>query len=317
MLAVPGAMAQAGNNVASGLLRKAMVATPGVSSWQAMWGALLIAFAATALVCVGLKRVYQGTSKSFTWNLPSGQVLALHELRLAIGLAATLLIFSSAQEAATSGNPPVALVTVLSSTGAISLAMHDLRRYRRFDGAALTVAQLLLTSLGFAGILIASWASLTSVQGFSWPVAASAVAGLLLGSLQLVQAELVKRGENSIRVVGFFAFQASFIAGLGYTVVSMQSGFNPGLTTDFTVGAVSLGVCYSLSQLLLQLANGFGTPSIVAVLVYLGIPTSYVLDFLVFHKAPNANQLVGGAVICFAACGIKLLEGQLSTRRPD
>ena len=316
MLAVPGAVAQAANNVASGFVRKALVETPGVSPLQSMLAALLIAFLATAVVTLILQKAYQGSPREFSWHLPSKSTMAWHQLRLAIGLTATVLIFAASQEAFKTGNPPVAMVTVLSSTGAIYLAVNDLRKYHRYDGVALVVAQVGLTAMGFAGILIASWQSIASIRGFGWPILAAAIAGFLLGCLQLVQSKLVKEcQEPAVKVVGYFAFQASVIAAFGFVIASQQSGVWPRVNTELVVAAAALGLCYAASQVLLQLANGFGVPSIVGVLVYLGIPTGFGLDFGLFGKVPSSDQVVGSAVIFVAAIGIKLLEGQLTARR--
>jgi drug/metabolite transporter (DMT)-like permease len=317
LFAVPGAIAQAGNNAASGFVRRAMVTTPGVSAWQSIWAALSVAFVATTLMCWLLQRAYRGTPKAFTWKLPSARVLFWHELRLVIGFTATLLIIASAQEAMAQGNPPVALITVLSSTSAIYLAAYDLKRFHRYDGVVLVVTQVAVTALGFAGILVAGWQSVATVRGFAWPIAASAFSGLLLCLLPLVQNRLVIREEqNPVKVVGYFAVQASGISVVGLICASLASGVLPQVGGALVLSALALAGCYAVSQMLLQLANGFGTPSVVAVLVYLGIPAGYVLDLVLLGKTPTWSQLVGGGLILLSALGIKTLEARLTERRP-
>jgi drug/metabolite transporter (DMT)-like permease len=309
LLAVPGAFAQAGNNVASGFVRQAMLQTAGVDAWQAMFAALTIAFVTTAAICVGLHRVYKGTDKQFQWSLPNRSVFFLHELRLAVGGLATLLIFGAAQEAAASGNPPVAMITVLSSTGALWVAANDLRKYLRIDGVFLVIAQISLTAIGFGGILIATWSSVVGVREFSFAIAAAGFAGFLLGCLQLIQSRLVKTAkENAVKVVGYFAFQASLLSALGLVVSSWRAGVLPQLTLPLLGASLALGLCYGVSQITLQLANGFGSPSVVGVIIYLGIPAGYGFDFLLFHKSPSIDQIVGSCFILLAAVGIKLIQ---------
>lgn len=316
LLAVPGAVFQAGNNVASGFVRGAMLVTPGVDAWQAVYAALLIAFASTAVVCAVMYRVNKGGVNEFDWHLPSRAVMMWYELRLFVGGLATLLIIGAAQEAAAAGNPPIALITVLSSTGALWVALNDLRRYHRIDGALLIMMQVGLTSIGFGGILIATWKSVVAVRGVSAAIFAVVIAGFLLGCLQLIQSRLVKvEQQNPVKVVAYFSVQASGLAALGLLVSSLKTGVFPHLNGNLVVAGMALGLCYAASQVLLQLANGLGSPSVVGILVYLGIPAGYGFDFVLFSKIPSIDQVIGSCFILLAAVGIKMIQPAIETRR--
>jgi drug/metabolite transporter (DMT)-like permease len=293
-LAAPGAFAQAGNNAAAALFRNGLTATFGVSDAQALAAALTVSFAAAAAISAVLWWTSRGTPRAFTWRVSQRVVLAWHEARLVVGLAATSLIFFAAMNALQTGLVSVGLITVLISTAPIYLAALELAQKRW--------TSLPVTLLGFGGIALASWQSIVGVKAFVPAIPAALLAGLLLAALQLVQKRLGGRyGEPAPKVVGIFAVQALFLSVIFFGVASLHTGVLPTVTTPVLQAGGALAACYGTSQLLLQLANGFGNPALVGVVTYLQLPAGFVIDWILFHRLPTSAQLIGTGLIVASA----------------
>jgi drug/metabolite transporter (DMT)-like permease len=311
LFAVPGAIAQAAINVARGYLRAAMLETGGVDAWQSIWAALFVAFAVTGLLCLVFRR-FQSRG---TWSSPPRSASAWHLLRFLVGFSATFLIVGSAQEGFAS-KTPVAMITVLSSTGALWVALNDLRRFSRTDGAGLVLAQLALTGIGFGGIIVATWQSVANVNSFNASIFAAVLAGFLLGCLQLIQSRLVKTlHQDPIDSVTVYSLQAIVVSGIGLGISTANTGVWPHMSLNLICAALALGLCFAACQVFLQLANGFGSPSTVGVLVYVSIPSAYIFDYVLFHKTPNPNQMMGSCLILVAAIGINVIRPFVSKQR--
>ncbi len=293
-LAAPGACAQAGNNAAAALLRKGLTATFGVSDAQALAAALSVSFAAAAAISAVLWLAYRGTPRAFSWRVSRRDVFAWHEVRLVVGLSATSLVFFAAMNALQTGLVSVGLITVLIATAPIYLAILELAQGR---WGSLPVALL-----GFGGITAASWQSIIGVKAFVPAIPAALLASLFLAALQLVQKQLGGRcGEAAPKVVGIFAIQALFVSLIFFGVASLHTGVLPTVTTPVLQAGGALAVCYGASQLLLQLANAFGSPALVGVVTYLQLPAGFVIDWMLFHRLPTLAQMFGTSLIVASA----------------
>jgi hypothetical protein len=287
-LAIPGALAQALNNVFASAIRQAFGAA-GASPLQALTASLTVSFLAAFGIGVVLWFAYRGTSKAFTWHC-SRAVFWVHQRRLVLGLLTTIFVFGSAQ----SGQVPVALVTTLLSASPIYLAFWDAFRRQRWGGVP-------IAGIGFAGIVIVSSNALASgVSGLSFGLLAALASGVTLAALKLTQSELVKTHDQApAKIVGIFGFQAFVVCAFAFGVATAY-GTVPPVTVSVVGPTSGLMIAYALSQLLLQVANGFGNPVLVGILEYTGIPFGLVID-AVLGTTPTLNQVIGSVVIMLAA----------------
>jgi drug/metabolite transporter (DMT)-like permease len=292
--AVPGAVAQAGNNAAAAVLRQGLSATPGVSNVQALTAAMVVSFASATLVSLCLWWSFRGTTRAFSWRVTRPGALLWHEVRLLVGLSATALVFFSAMNALQTGVVPVGLVTVLISAAPIYLALLEIAQ-GSWDSLPVAV-------LGFLGMAVASWQSIVGVKAIAPAIPAALLAGLLLGVLQLVQKRLGDTyREPAPKVVGLFAVQALFLSVIFFGVSSVHTGVWPSLTVTTLQSGGALAGCYAASQLLLQMANAYGNPALVGVVTNLQLPAGFIIDLALFHRLPTLWQALGSVLILMAA----------------
>jgi drug/metabolite transporter (DMT)-like permease len=156
--------------------------------------------------------------------------------------------------------------------------------------------------VGFAGILVI----LRPGRGLVEPVALFGVASALFGAIAQVGVRRLTRTEPVTRIVFYFAWTASLIA----AVPLVGTWRAPAGAVWYAV--VAMGVTATLAQLALTRAYAHAPASQVGPFIYSSVVFAGLLDWLLFHKLPDAFTVAGGVLVA----GAGILSLRLSPARP-
>ena len=157
--------------------------------------------------------------------------------------------------------------------------------------------------VGFAGILVI----LRPGRGLVEPVALYGVASALFGAVAQVGVRRLTHTEPVTRIVFYFAWTASLIAAV--PLIGTWRAPEGGVW----YAVIAMGVTATLAQLALTRAYAHAPASQVGPFIYSSVVFAGLLDWLLFHKLPDAFTVAGGVLVA----GAGILSLRLSpARRP-
>ena len=109
-------------------------------------------------------------------------------------------------------------------------------------------------------------------------------------------------------VIGFYYFVGNILLCPLWSFFQ-QREFFPKYCLNFALFMVGIGAAYFTMQALMTYSMKFTTSAMSAVLIYITVPVSYLLDYVFFNQKFGYSELTGACLIVVTNCTIGFLKG--------
>lgn len=168
--------------------------------------------------------------------------------------------------------------------------------------------------VGFVGVVIIAWPSLTLLRGSS--LAAAEAAGVIAifsaAATSAVAMLLVRRlvaTEKTSTIVLWFSINSAILA-----FCTMAFGWEE-LSRVQVLTLIAAGICGGMGQIFMTHCYRFAELSTIAPFEYTSIVLAIIIGFFVFGDVPTLYMLIGGAIVVGAGMFITWRERQLGLKR--